>query len=58
MGSVKSRKVSTQSLRSECSDGDSGEADSGGVMSDDNQESPENTEDEQDYCRYMPWIKV
>ena len=60
LGSVKSRKVSTQSLRSECSDGEhSGEADSGGMMSDENTESPDHPDtEEQDYCKYMPWIKV
>ena len=60
MSSIKSRKVSTQSLRSECSDGESVEADSAGVLSDDNQDSPDNTEtqDEQDYSKFMPWIKV
>ena len=52
--------MSTQSLKSDRSDDEhSGEADSGGMMSDENQESPDYQEpDEQDYSKYMPWIKV
>jgi len=74
MGSVKSRKVSTQSLQSTVSADDtasssyaifeestSGAAETGGVTSD---EGPETVNDgadgtdELDYSRHMPWIKV
>ena len=57
-GSSRDRKISTQSLRSDKSDDEhSCEAESA-VISDD-QESPDGPEvEEQDYSRYMPWIKV
>ena len=63
LGSVKSRKVSTQSLQSNISiDQDEEpleEQDSGGMMSDEAQESPDVPEqDDQDYSKFMPWIKV
>ena len=55
----------TQSLRSDQSGEDdhsaAGEVDSGGMMSDpdNNADSPADMEDqEQDYSKYMPWIKV
>ena len=57
--------MSTQSLRSDQSGEDdhsaAGEVDSGGMMSDpdNNADSPADLEDqEQDYSKYMPWIKV
>ena len=63
LGSVKSRKVSTQSLQSNISIDQEGEppeeADSGGMMSDEAQESPDiPDQDDQDYSKFMPWIKV
>lgn len=57
LGSMKARKVSTQSLRSDRSDDEhSGEADSV-MLSDEAQESPDDC-DEQDYSKCMPWIRV
>ncbi len=55
--------MSTQSLKSEHSnEGDehsaAGEVDSGGMMSDECADSPLELEDEQDFSKYMPWIKV
>ena len=67
MGSSKSqssRKVSTQSLRSDQSNEDDhstcgGEAESPGIGSDENVDSPADVdEQEQDYSKCMPWIKV
>lgn len=60
-GSVKARKVSTQSLRSDSSDvepRDMEAADSGGLMSDENPDQSPDESDEHDYSTYMPWIKV
>lgn len=58
LGSVKARKVSTQSLKSDRSDDEhSGDVDVGDVMSGDDQESPDDC-DETDYSKCMPWIKV
>ena len=54
MGSVKSRKVSMQSLASERSD--DVEAEPEACASEEVQESPE--QDDQDYSKFMPWIKV
>ena len=62
--SQSSRKVSTQSLRSEQSNDDehsmgAGEVESPGVGSDENVDSPAaEDEQDQDYSKYMPWIKV
>jgi hypothetical protein len=63
-GSTKSRKVSTQSLQSTVSfeDGEPqviDEDESVGRLSDELQESPDMVDmDDQDYSKFMPWIKV
>ena len=64
LGSIKGRKVSTQSLQSTVSfeDGEAqvkDEVESVGIQSDDIQESPDLVEvNDQDYSKFMPWIKV
>ena len=53
--------MSSQSLKSDHSNEEdhSGEGESGEPMSDENTESPEPSDnEEQDYSKYMPWIKV
>ncbi len=60
---MKTRKVSTQSLQSAVSFDEQEhlieEAESVGMLSDEQQESPDIVEtDDQDYSRVMPWIKV
>ena len=64
MGSIKARKVSTQSLQSTVSfeDGESQvkeEVESIGIQSDEIPEGSDLIEvSDQDYSKYMPWIKV
>ena len=53
-GSTKSRKVSTQSLHAE--KGDEALSDEAGGI-DDLQQAIEE-EEEYDYCKYLPWVKV